>query len=85
MVSKKKKEFTEENSCRGKIRHESRRAAEGHVVTLRKNSAACSGADLEKYLCTFCGGWHVGNKVRKAPYTRHVGRPRDRGEHEDEV
>ena len=40
----------------GKIRHASRSRAKRHIKSLRRHSST----GKEAYVCTHCGGWHVG-------------------------
>jgi hypothetical protein len=50
-----------ETECNGKVRHESRGAAD-FAMRLLLVKHVYSGAMMNTYRCKFCGGWHVGNR-----------------------
>jgi hypothetical protein len=52
---------TKRRSCDGKRRHESKKAANKHVIEMKRKYAA---RRLHSYHCKFCDGWHVGHKPR---------------------
>jgi hypothetical protein len=49
------------NSCRGKVRHPSKRHAK---AAGRATPSRYYGFVLNAYHCKVCGGWHLGNSLR---------------------
>lgn len=50
------------SACDGKIRHETRQAAVSHRNGLYRRKGEHGTMDI--YRCQFCGGWHIGHKLR---------------------
>jgi hypothetical protein len=50
----------EQRSCRGKVRLSSRVEARSAARDLVRRS----GGSIQPYHCGFCGGWHVGHRMK---------------------
>lgn len=60
MTTENEKTWAEdyEKSCKGKVRHNSRKSAGFSIVKLNRH-------DLRVYHCKFCGKWHTGHPPYK--------------------
>lgn len=47
-------------ACARKIKHPNRETA---MIVIRKQK----NVGLSAYKCSICGGWHIGNDIRKTP------------------
>lgn len=59
MRGRKVKPNRKGKACRGKLRHETREAAQRACSSLAARYASSS---LSVYACRYCGAWHVGHK-----------------------
>ncbi|MGR7002417.1 hypothetical protein ACU686_37745 [Yinghuangia aomiensis] len=53
--------MTKNRGCTGKIRHETRAAADKHLGFLRR----IGGVRMQVCKCNHCHGWHVGHIPRR--------------------
>lgn len=51
-----------EKSCEGKVRHRSRKKAWETVLAI--NASSYRKHKVHAYPCFWCGGWHVGRKLK---------------------